>query len=123
MAANYFRYLGLVLFSSLATTSIANTEEKPAAPSTASWQMLSQEQRRELLNSYQLLHQLDDKDRQDLQQRMDWFSQLPKEQQQRMREVWQNMSASEREYWKNQLKDASAEQRIKLREKILEKYD
>lgn len=90
----------------------------------AGWQKLTAEERAELLKSYQALRQLDDKGRQDLQQRMEWFSQLPKDQQQRMREVWQNMSETEREHWKAQLKTvASPEQREELREKIMEKYD
>lgn len=96
----------------------------PANSSTqAIWQKLSVEERAELLKSYQSLRQLDDKDREDLQQRMEWFSQLPKEQQSRMREVWQNMSDTEREHWKTQLRTASPQQRDELREQIMQKYD
>ncbi len=131
MAANFFSvFTTLVLTSSCILTTVetanANTAEKKATVVTTSssgWQQLSAEQRRELLNSYQSLRQLDDKDKQDLQQRMDWFSQLPKDQQQRMREAWQNMSATERAHWKDQLKNASAEQRDQMREQILEKFD
>ncbi|TEU30833.1 DUF3106 domain-containing protein [Alkanindiges illinoisensis] len=121
----------IVLDFSLApvmAASPAKKSEKPDvlvnSPMPASWQKLTPEERAELLKSYQALRQLDDKDRQDLQQRMEWFSQLPKDQQQRMREVWQNMSDSEREHWKAQLKTASSpEQREELREKIMQKYD
>lgn len=96
----------------------------PTNPSTqAIWQKLSAEERAELLKSYQSLRQLGDKDREDLQQRMEWFSQLPKEQQSRMREVWQNMSETEREHWKTQLRTASPQQRDELREQIMQKYD
>lgn len=131
MAANSFKTVAAILFTvlgMLTTLPAANAttaEKKSLITPTSSpgWQQLSVEQRRELLNSYQNLRQLDDKDKQDLQQRMDWFSQLPKDQQQRMREVWQNMSATERTHWKDQLKNASAEQRDQLREQILEKYD
>lgn len=131
MAANSFKTVAAILFTvlgMLTTLPAANatTAEKKSLitpTSSSGWQQLSAEQRRELLNSYQNLRQLDDKDKQDLQQRMDWFSQLPKDQQQRMREVWQNMSATERTHWKDQLKNASAEQRDQLREQILEKYD
>ena len=131
MAANFFSvFTTLVLTGSCILTTVetanANTAEKKATVVTTSssgWQQLSAEQRRELLNSYQSLRQLDDKDKQDLQQRMDWFSQLPKDQQQRMREAWQNMSATERAHWKDQLKNASAEQREQMREQILEKFD
>ncbi len=131
MAANSFKTVAAILFIVLGMLTTlpaanANTAEKKSMitpTSSSGWQQLSAEQRRELLNSYQSLRQLDDKDKQDLQQRMDWFSQLPKDQQQRMREVWQNMSATERTHWKDQLKNASAEQRDQLREQILEKYD
>ncbi|RYY80740.1 MAG: DUF3106 domain-containing protein [Moraxellaceae bacterium] len=133
MTANYATGLLalLVLDFSLSTAMAATPAKKPEKPDVtvnrampATWQKLSVEERAELLKSYQALRQLDDKDRQDLQQRMDWFSQLPKDQQQRMREVWQNMSDSEREHWKAQLKTAnSPEQREELREKIMEKYD
>ena len=132
MAASFFKTWTAIVLSgaTLATTvSAANTttfaEKKTASLNTtnASWQQLTVEQRRELLNSYQSLRQLDEKDKQDLQQRMDWFSQLPKDQQQRMREAWQNMSATERARWKDQLKNASGDERDQLREQILEKYD
>ena len=131
MVANFFKTVtAIVLTGSCILTTVetanANVAEKKSTVTTSSssgWQQLSAEQRRELLNSYQSLRQLDDKDRQDLQQRMDWFSQLPKDQQQRMREAWQNMSATERAHWKDQLKNASAEQREQMREQILEKFD
>ena len=131
MAANFFKTVtAIVLTGSCILTTVetanANAAEKKStvtASSSSGWQQLSAEQRRELLNSYQSLRQLDDKDKQDLQQRMDWFSQLPKDQQQRMREAWQNMSATERAHWKDQLKNASAEQREQMREQILEKFD
>lgn len=104
----------------------ANAEIKPASLSgmdSLTWQNLSDEQRNNLIKRYQDLRQLPDTERQDLQQRMDWFSQLSKDKQQRMREVWQNMSASEREHWKVRLKQASPNQRDILREKIMAKYD
>ncbi len=130
MAAKFIKIVFVLAVGGIPLMTLANAnspEKKSLAtsmtPSTPAWQQLSPEQRRELLNSYQSLRQLDDKDKQDLQQRMDWFSQLPKDQQQRMREAWQNMSSTEREHWKNQLKTASADQRDQLREKILEKYD
>ena len=127
MAVNNSQIVVALILSGLSMFATANTpEKKPVStmsPMSASWHQLSTEQRRDLLNAYQSLRQLDDKDKQDLQQRMDWFSQLPKDQQQRMRDAWQNMSGTEREHWKSQLKTASAEQRDLMREKILEKYD
>lgn len=132
MAAKSVNALSVLLLCHLClpvmASSPAKKVDKPAVAGNsampATWQKLSAEERTELLKSYQALHQLDDKDRQDLHQRMEWFSQLPKEQQQRMREVWQNMSDSERERWKAQLKTANTpEQREELREKIMEKYD
>jgi thioesterase domain-containing protein len=104
----------------------ANNDTKPAAlPSVdhLTWQKLTDEQRDDLIKRYQDLRQMPEAERLDLQQRMDWFSQLPKDKQQRMREVWQNMSASEREHWKAKLRQVSPTQRETLREKIMQKYD
>lgn len=114
-----------MLLTSFSGFVLADTESKKANDlvNTTNWQQLSAEQRMDILKSYQVLHQLDDKDRQNLQQQLDWFSQLSRQQQQRMREAWQNMSESEREYWKAQLKSASVEDRNEIREKILDKYD
>lgn len=131
VAKNCHRIVFLLVLGLSLPVVAANPAKKTAAQHTAAdhaisatWQKLSAEERAELLKSYQALRQLDDKDRQDLQQRMEWFSQLPKDQQQRMREVWQNMSDTERERWKAQLKTANTpEQREELREKIMEKYD
>ena len=124
MAVKPFLLLCTLVFCS--TIGYAGDSTKSADTvdsSDAAWQALSEEQRSELIKRYQDLHQVPAEDRSDLQQRMDWFSQLPKEKQQHMREVWQNMSSSEREYWKNKLKQASPDQREALREKILAKYD
>lgn len=88
-----------------------------------SWQNLSNEQRQALIKRYQDLRQLPDTERVNLQQRMDWFSQLSKDKQQQMREVWQQMSSSEREQWKIRLQKASPEQREALREDIMQTYD
>lgn len=105
--------------SSYADESIKNV----SATSEQQWQALNEEQRNELIKRYQDLHQLPEQERADLQQRMDWFSQLPKEKQQHMRIAWQNMSASQRDYWKRKLQRASPDQREVLREKILAKYN
>lgn len=90
---------------------------------TVSWQQMSDEQRSELIRRFQDMKKQPDQESIDLQQRMNWFSQLPKSEQQKMREAWQNMSASERTYWRNKLKQANPEQREDLRIKILNKYD
>lgn len=94
-----------------------------ASVDNLTWQKLTDEQRNNLIKRYQDLRQLPETERLDLQQRMDWFSQLSKDKQQRMREVWQNMSASEREHWKTKLRQVSPTQRETLREQIMEKYD
>ena len=90
---------------------------------TISWQQMSDEQRSELIKRFQDMKKQPDQESIDLQQRMNWFSQLPKSEQQKMRDAWQNMSASERTYWRNKLKQANPEQREDLRMKILNKYD
>ena len=90
---------------------------------TISWQQMTVEQRNELIKRFQDMKKQPDQESIDLQQRMNWFSQLPKSEQQKMREAWQNMSASECTYWRNKLKQANPEQREDLRVKILNKYD
>lgn len=113
--------LGLPLYAENADNTLAPAN--PTSLSSSSWAQLNDSQKHQLLEAYKNLKPLDTQDQQDLQQRLDWFSQLPKAQQQRMREVWQNMSPVERDYWKAQLKIASPEQREELRNKIMAKYD
>ncbi|HCB31697.1 MAG TPA: restriction endonuclease, partial [Acinetobacter lwoffii] len=57
-----------------------------------------------------------------LQQRMDWFTQLPDAEKQRMRETWQMMSSQERKELGARMQKASPEQRLAIREEYILKY-
>lgn len=102
---------------------LPDAEEVTPHLDTISWQQMTDEQRSGLIKRFQDVKKLQDEDSAELQQRMNWFSQLPKPQQQKMREAWQNMSVSERSHWRTKLKQATPEQREDLRQKILDKYD
>ena len=54
---------------------------------------------------------------------MDWFTQLPDQEKQKMREVWQQMSSTERnELRKKMQKALTTEQRNDIREQYMLKY-
>lgn len=82
---------------------------------------LTQAQQQQLIQNYQSLR--DDEKKLDLKKRMQWFCQLPDDQQQLMREAWQNMSTTQRKDLRKQLETAStAEQRALIRQEFLIKY-
>lgn len=117
---------GALLSGALSIAHAVDVENADSAVNrldTISWQQMSDEQRSELIKRFQDMKKQPDQESIDLQQRMNWFSQLPKSEQQKMRDAWQNMSASERTYWRNKLKQANPDQREDLRLKILNKYD
>ena len=61
------------------------------------WDSMSDEEQQALIKRYQSLNkELPESARNSLQQRMDWFSQLPDAEKQQMREAWQKMSTQER---------------------------
>ena len=57
---------------------------------------LSDSEQLALIKRYQSLKEMPEQQRINLQQRMDWFTQLPEAEKQRMRETWQMMSSQER---------------------------
>ncbi|EPF79598.1 DUF3106 domain-containing protein [Acinetobacter rudis] len=87
------------------------------------WEQMSIEEQRALIKRYQDLKELPADQNQSLQQRMDWFTQLPEQDKQKMREAWQQMSSTERADMRKKLEKATtAEQRSEIRNQYLQKY-
>ena len=82
---------------------------------------LTHEQQQQLIQTYQSLKDEDKKF--DLKKRMQWFCQLPNDQQQLMREAWQNMSSNQRNELRKKLETAiDPEERALIRQEFLMKY-
>lgn len=87
------------------------------------WEQMSSEEQRALIKRYQNLKELPANQNESLQQRMDWFTQLPEQEKQKMREAWQQMSSAERaEMRKKMEKATTAEQRAEIRAQYLQKH-
>lgn len=88
-----------------------------------SWDSLSEEEQHALIKRYQNLKENPEIQNDSLQQRMDWFAQLPEQEKQKMREAWQKMSSEERKTMRKKLERATtAEQRAEIRAQYLDKY-
>jgi cobalamin biosynthesis Mg chelatase CobN len=57
---------------------------------------LIENEQRALIKRYESLKDEPKDQSVDLQQRMDWFTQLPEQEKQKMRDAWQKMSTQER---------------------------
>lgn len=99
------------LFSKDANTQVNDT-----------WDSLSDSEQLALIKRYQSLKEIPEQQRVSLQQRMDWFTQLPDAEKQRMRETWQMMSSQERKELGVRMQKASPEQRLAIREEYILKY-
>lgn len=87
------------------------------------WDSMSDEEQQALIKRYQSLNKkLPESARNSLQQRMDWFSQLPDAEKQQMREAWQKMSTQERKELSQRLQKAEPENRALIREEYIQKY-
>ncbi len=86
------------LFSKDANTQVTDT-----------WDSLSDSEQLALIKRYQSLKEIPEQQRVSLQQRMDWFTQLPDAEKQRMRETWQMMSSQERKELGARMQKASPE--------------
>ena len=87
------------------------------------WDSMSDEEQQALIKRYQSLNkELPESARNSLQQRMDWFSQLPDAEKQQMREAWQKMSTQERKELSQRLQKAEPENRALIREEYIQKY-
>ena len=87
------------------------------------WDSMSDEEQQALIKRYQSLNkELPESARNSLQQRMDWFSQLPDAEKQQMREAWQKMTTQERKELSQRLQKAEPENRALIREEYIQKY-
>ncbi|MCR4530740.1 DUF3106 domain-containing protein [Acinetobacter venetianus] len=113
---------------SLLQTSFASSERfwvfsKPNKSTTEeAWDDLSPEEQRVLIQRYQTLKEIPTNQSTQLQQRMEWFTQLPENEKQKMRDVWQKMSTQERNTLRKRMQNASVEERLNIREEYLSKY-
>ena len=99
------------IFSKDADTQISET-----------WETLSEEEQLALIKRYQNLKEIPAEKSVALQQRMDWFTQLPDSEKQKMRETWQKMSTQERRELGERLQRATPEQRPLIRQEYILKY-
>lgn len=87
------------------------------------WNTLSENEQRALVKRYESLKDSSSKDQSvDLQQRMDWFTQLSDQEKQKMREAWQKMSTAERNDLRKRMQKAPLEDRAAIRQEYIEKY-
>ena len=113
----------------LLQTSFASSErfwtlsksEKPATLEET-WDDLSPEEQRILIQRYQSLKEIAPEQSSQLQQRMEWFTQLPNDEKQKMRDVWQKMSLQERDMLRKRMQNASIKEREHIREEYFHKY-
>ncbi|MFH7765687.1 DUF3106 domain-containing protein [Acinetobacter sp. BSP-28] len=99
------------IFSKDADTQVAET-----------WETLSDSEQRALIQRYQSLKEIPEAQGTTLQQRMDWFTQLPEQEKQKMRETWQKMSSQERKELGIRMQKATPEERPLIREEYISKY-
>lgn len=113
---------------SLLQTSFAGSERfwvfsKSNKPTTEeAWDDLSPEEQRVLIQRYQSLKEIPTDQGSQLQQRMEWFTQLPEDEKQKMRNVWQKLGTQERNSLRKRMQNASAEDKVNIREEYLSKY-
>ncbi|EKU36982.1 MULTISPECIES: DUF3106 domain-containing protein [Acinetobacter] len=86
------------------------------------WNALSEEEQRAVIKRYQSLKELPANQSTNLQQRMDWFTQLPEAEKEKMREAWQKMSTQERNDLRQRMLKANGEERTAIREEYMNKY-
>lgn len=86
------------------------------------WDALSEEEQRAVIKRYRSLKELPANQSTNLQQRMDWFTQLPEAEKQKMREAWQKMSTQERKDLRERMLKANGEERTAIREEYMNKY-
>ncbi|WP_343596624.1 DUF3106 domain-containing protein [Acinetobacter sp.] len=87
------------------------------------WSELSTDQQKQLLQRYQNLKDISTNQSSSLQNRMDWFTQLPEQEQQKMREVWQQMSTQQRQEMRSRMQKAkSLDERNTIRQEYMQKF-
>lgn len=102
---------------------IFSKNNTPSHQVNEAWDALSEEEQRALIKRYQNLKEIPEEQSVKLQQRMDWFTQLPEQEKVQMRDAWQQMSTTERnEMRQKMMKATTAEQRADIRDKYIKKY-
>lgn len=99
---------------------VFSKQNKPTTEET--WEDLSPEEQQLLIKRYQTLKEIPTNQSTQLQQRMEWFTQLPEDEKQKMRDVWQKMNTQERNTLRKRMQNASIEERVSIREEYLSKY-
>lgn len=113
---------------SLLQTSFAGSErfwvfsKSNKSTTEEAWDDLSPEEQRVLIQRYQSLKEIPTNQGSQLQQRMEWFTQLPEDEKQKMRNVWQKLGTQERNTLRKRMQNASAEDKVNIREEYLSKY-
>jgi hypothetical protein len=97
-----------------------NSTDLPESVDT--WNDLSEAEQQALIRRYQALKELPVEQSIALQQRMDWFTQLPEAEKQQMRIVWQQMSSQERQELRNRMQKAAPAERTAIRQEYVSKY-
>ena len=95
---------------------------KDANSQIDSWESMSEAEQIAAVKRYQSLKELPQEQSSHLQQRIDWFTQLPEQDKQKMRDAWQKMSSNERRELGQRLDKARPEQRNAIREEYIAKY-
>ena len=123
------KHLALSLFAfSFLQTSFAGTErfwlfsKDNETEATEAWKSLSEEEQRALIKRYQSLKEIPADQSEALQQRMDWFTQLPEKEKNKMREAWQQMSTQERNDLRVRMQKASNDEKVAIRQEYINKY-
>lgn len=99
------------------------TKSTTTAQVDDNWNDLSPEQQKQLIQRYQNLKDISTQQSSTIQQRMDWFTQLPEQEQQRMRDVWQQMSSQQRQEMRLRMQKAkTAQERNAIRQQYMQKY-
>ncbi|MEB3766258.1 DUF3106 domain-containing protein [Acinetobacter sp. MD2] len=95
--------------------SIAQTDDN--------WNELSTDQQKQLLSRYQNLKDLPTTKSESLENRMNWFAQLPEQEQQKMREAWQQMSTQQRQEMRERMQNATTvDERNSIRQEYIQKF-
>lgn len=112
MAVKHYIFLGLYLVTQF---SYASSEDN--------WDELTPQQQKVVLQHYQTLKDVPENQNQ-LQQRMDWFTQLPENEKQKIRDVWQNMSVKARKEMRLKMQKAKNKtERNKIRNEYMQKFN
>lgn len=100
-----------------------NTKSTTTAQVDDNWDELTAEQQKQLIQRYQNLKEMPTQQSNSIQQRMDWFTQLPEQEQQRMRDVWQQMSTQQRQTMRLRMQKAKTlQERNLIRQEYMQKF-